>query len=93
MEGLEKVILVIINVVIGTTNMPLVNELVAHLVEQYQIFSRRNVGDKNIILDHLISLIHTCLLAISKQGAPKPTLKDQIFSLIDTHIRNYGIEP
>jgi hypothetical protein len=39
-----------------------------------------------------MSLIHTGLLAQSKSAIPKPELKDLIFGLIDSHIRNFGIE-
>lgn len=92
-DSTEKVIIIIMNIIISTSNIPIVNELISHLISQYHHFSRLHIADKNIVLEQLISLIHTCLLAISKSSMPKPQLKDQVFDLIDQHIRVYGVEP
>jgi hypothetical protein len=88
----EKLIIIIMNIIISTSNLPIVNELIAHLISQYHYFFKLHIGDKTIVLEQLISLIHTCLLAISKSSIPKPNLKEQVFDLIDQHIRAYGIE-
>ncbi len=82
-ETIEKLIIIIMNIIISTTNTAIVNELISHLLQRYHFYSATNISDKPIVLESIISLIHTCLLAISKSSLPKPQLKDQIFSLID----------
>lgn len=79
----------LINLVIGTTNTSLVNELISHLIDKYNELSSVNVQDKGIIHQHYASLIHTCMLAITNKGNLKPTLKDKIFGIIDYHLKYY----
>lgn len=88
-EEIEKIATVLINLVIGTTNTPIINELISHLIDQYNELSHKQIPDKGIIHQQYASLIHTCLLAISLKGMLKPTLKDSIFNVIDYHRRYY----
>ena len=79
------------NIIMNTTNMSMVQELLKHLGGLYQTFSKRGIADKQIVLDEILGLTHTCLLAIGRTAIPKPEFKDMVFSLIDQHIKCYGV--
>ena len=80
------------NIIMSTTNIPIVQELLKYLGGLYQSFSKKAIADKQIVLDEIIGLTHTCLLAIGKTAIPKPEFKDLVFNLIDQHIKCFGIE-
>lgn len=88
----EKVIIIMMNIIMSTNNMAVVNELLKHFMEVYNSQARRYIADKQIILEEILSLVHTSLLALSKTALPKPELKDMVFSVIDNHIHHYGTE-
>ena len=56
------------------------------------MFAQGRVHDQNIILEQIITILHTCLLAMSKFHIPANDL-DRFVRLIDTHIRTQGVEP
>ena len=72
--------------------MAIVHELIRHMIDSYHKYSRGSVADKMIVIEYLLGLVHTCLLALSKAAIPKIEFKDMIFTLIDQHIRNYGVD-
>ena len=51
-----------------------------------------HIEDKPIVLEHIISVIHTSLLTISKSSLPRPNLRDPVFELVDEHMRVYGVD-
>jgi hypothetical protein len=71
------------NIIMSTPNMSIINQLVSHLITQYQYFVTAHIQDRAIILEHIVCVIHTCLLAMSKNPVPKTDHKDLIFQLID----------
>lgn len=88
----EKVIVIMMNIVMNTNSIPIVQELFKYLHGLYIQYSKKAIADKQIVLDEILGLSHTCLLAIGRTAIPKPEFKDMVFYLIDEHIKHYGIE-
>lgn len=80
------------NIIMATNNMGIIQELMKHLTDLYHSQARGHANDKQLILEEILSLIHTCLLALSKSVITKPEFKDIIFGIIDQHILSYGVE-
>ena len=79
------------NVVMATEKRDVIKDLQMYLLEQYQFYHSARIGDKNIILEQLITILHTTMLAMSKFHIP-PTDLDKFIKLIDIHIREQGVE-
>lgn len=80
------------NIIMSTNQMTIISQLITHLIPKYHHYASINIRDQSIVLDHIVSVIHTCLLAFSKSALPKTEHKEQIYQLIDKHISLYGVE-
>jgi len=69
----------------------LICQLTQFLTDQYYIQSKGHIQDKAIVIEHILTVIHTCLLALSK-FVPGNDIRDIVFKLLDDHINNFGIE-
>lgn len=79
------------NIIIATSNISIINELLLHLGNQYKMFSTKNIIDKAIIHEQIVGLVHTCLLALTKSALPKTEVKNMVFDMIDHHLKSYGV--
>jgi hypothetical protein len=91
-ESNEKAIIVIMNLVMHTERKDVINQLITYLVEQYNFYTKNPVQDRQIVLEHILTIIHTCVLSLSK-FVNNSEIRDKIYDLIDLHIKLYGIEP
>lgn len=80
------------NIVMFTDQVKIINQLVQHLIMQYKHYIAINIRDKHIVLEHIVTVLHTCLLALSKSIIPNVQHMKHIFDLIDTHLQTFGIE-
>lgn len=75
-----------------TDQLRIINQLVEHLIQQYKHYASINIRDKAIVLEHIVTVIHTCLLAFTKTVVPNAEHREEIFRLIDDHINFFGVE-
>ena len=60
------------NIVMSTNHINTINDLIKHLYSIYEYHAKlSNIKDKQLILEQIMSLIHTCLLALSKSALPQ----------------------
>ena len=88
----EKVIIIMMNIIMATNNTKIVTDTVNIMCNIYEDKTKLPIADKNIVLEEILSVIHTGLLALSKNPTPKMDIKDRIFHIIDDHFKCYGIE-
>jgi hypothetical protein len=55
------------------------------------LYNSANIKNKQIILESIISVLHTCTLVASKYLVPEP-IKNKLYSLLDNYLKNYGID-
>lgn len=79
------------NILMATGKKNVVVMLATHLIGLYQDLAKANLVDRAIVLGQIMTVIHTCLLSLSK-FAIQYDLKHRIYDLIDLHIRVNGIE-
>lgn len=90
-ESNEKIITVMMNILMATGKKNVVVMLATHLIGLYQDLAKANLVDRGIVLGQIMTVIHTCLLSLSKFPI-QYDLKHRIYELIDLHIRVNGIE-
>jgi hypothetical protein len=90
-ESNEKIITVMMNVLMATGKKNVVVMLTTHLIGLYGDSAKANLADRSIVLGQIITVIHTCLLSLSKFSV-QYDLKHRIYELIDLHLRLNGIE-
>jgi len=59
------------NIIMSTNQMTIISQLIGYLIPKYHYYAGRNIKDKSIVLEHIVTVIHTCLLAFSKTALPK----------------------
>jgi hypothetical protein len=79
------------NVLMATGKKNVIVMLTTHLIGLYQDSAKANLADRGIVLGQIITVIHTCLLSLSKFSI-QYDLKHRIYDLIDLHLRVNGIE-
>lgn len=65
--------------------------MIDFLITKYQDFFQKNITDLEIILQSILSIMNTSILAL-ENTVPKHDLMNRIISVIDNHIRRFGIE-
>ena len=65
--------------------------MIDFLISKYQFFYQQNIPDIEIILQSIMSVMNTDVLAL-ENTVPKVELMNRITSVIDNHIRRFGIE-
>ena len=65
--------------------------MIDFLISKYQFFYQQNIPDIEIILQSVMSVMNTAVLAL-ENTVPKVELMNRITSVIDNHIRRFGIE-
>lgn len=79
------------NVLMATGKKSVVVMLTTHLIGLYIDSAKSNLADRGIVLGQIITVIHTCLLSLSKFSI-QYDLKHRIYDLIDLHLQVNGIE-
>lgn len=87
----EKVIISIMNCLMKIRARETLIFMIEFLINKYQYFFQRNVPDLEIILQSILSIMNTSVLAM-ENTVPKIELMNKIISVIDNHIRRFGIE-
>jgi hypothetical protein len=64
------------NIIMFTDQLKIVNQLVEHLIQQYKNYANINIRDKHIVLEHIVTVLHTCLLALGKSIIPNNQHKE-----------------
>lgn len=60
------------------------------LINKYYFFYSRDVVDQKVRLCSVLSLVHTCVLAL-ESTIPQDSLVNNLCNLIDKHIQMFGI--
>lgn len=74
-----------------TNKRDIITMLTEYFISEYVKYSNGKIQDRDIILEHIIALIHTCLLSLTKFTVSS-ALKDKIYSLIDLHVKNFHVD-
>ena len=90
-ECTEKIIIVIMDFVMAIQKRDVIEELKSHLLDLYYEYSQRRVHDQAIILEQIMTVLHTCILALYQFQTPMTDI-DKIARLIETHVRSQGVE-
>lgn len=90
-ESNEKVIAVMMNVLMATSKKNVLVMLATHLIALYGESAKSNMADREIVLAQIITVIHTCLLSLSKFPM-QYDLKHKIYELLDLHLSINGVE-
>ncbi len=80
-ETNEKIILLIMNIVFGTVKKPVVEMLLKYLMELYHEYTKTKMRDQGIVLNQLITIIHTCVLSLSTYVQLENDTKITVFEL------------
>lgn len=94
-ESNEKIIASMMNILMGTSKRPVLVMLLAHMLDVYSEFVQAKINDQQIVLAQVITIIHTCLLSLSKfpiERDIKNELKQKLYELVDLHLQISGIE-
>jgi len=91
-ETNEKIILLIMNIVFGTVKKPVVEMLLKYLMELYNEYTKTKIRDQGIVLNQLITIIHTCVLSLSTYVQLENDTKLKVFELTNYHIEIHGCE-
>lgn len=59
------------NIIMASSNTAITYELLKHLYSLYINVNKKYIADKQIVLDNILGLAHTCLLAMSKSSTIK----------------------
>lgn len=89
-ETNEKIILLIMNIVFGTVKKPVVEMLLKYLMELYHEYTKTKMRDQGIVLNQLITIIHTCVLSLSTYVQLENDTKIKVFELTNYHIELHG---
>ena len=81
---------IILNVAITTNKKDVIIQLTTYLIEQYDLYAKSRIQDREIVLEQILTIIHTCILSLSKFATPS-NLRDKIFQVIDRHIKSHGV--
>lgn len=65
--------------------------MIDFLINKYQFFFQQNMPDLEIILQSVLSIMHTSVLAL-ENTVPKIELMNKICVVVDSHIRRFGVE-
>jgi hypothetical protein len=79
------------NIVIATEKRAVLVMLINHLIGVYYKSVSANIKDKPIVLAQIFTIIHTCVLSMSK-FVMEPQLKSKLYELIDAHLQANGVE-
>lgn len=91
-EANEKIILLIMNIVFGTVKKPVVEMLLKYLMELYNEYTKTKMRDQGIVLNQLITIIHTCVLSLSAYVQLENDTRVKVFDLTNYHIEIHGCE-
>ena len=69
---------IILNVAITTNKKDVIIQLTTYLIEQYDLYAKSRIQDREIVLEQILTIIHTCILSLSKFATPS-NLRDKIF--------------
>lgn len=86
----EKIIILIMNTIMNCNRKEIINDLIIFTVDQYHVIFKSNVADKQIVLESILTIIHTCVLALSKTIPTEAILKPLI-EVLDAHLNAYGV--
>ena len=80
------------NIVFGTVKKPVVEMLLKYLMELYHEYTKTKMRDQGIVLNQLITIIHTCVLSLSAYVQLENDTKIKVFELTNYHIEIHGCE-
>ena len=66
-------------------------KILSQLIDLYVLYNNTNIKDKQIILESILSVLHTSTLVASKYLVPE-SIKCKLYSLLDNYLKNYGID-
>lgn len=90
-EYSEKVLISIMNCIMKIRVRETLVFMVEFLINKYEELYSQNHPDIEIMLQHVISVMHTSILAL-ESTVPKMDLLQKICGVIDSQIRRFGIE-
>lgn len=67
------------NIVFGTVKKPVVEMLLKYLMELYHEYTKTKMRDQGIVLNQLITIIHTCVLSLSAYVQLENDTKIKVF--------------
>jgi hypothetical protein len=79
------------NVLYATSKKAVLLMLINHLIGLYGDSANAKIADKQIVLAQIITVIHTCLLSLSKFPMAID-IKHKVYELIDLHFSINGVE-
>jgi hypothetical protein len=88
----DRAIVIIMNCIVKLKNRDVIHEMLDFLMKKYYSFyNEPHLSDRKIRLTSIISIIHTCVLAL-ENTVPKEGLVSNLCKLIDVPIAVFGVE-
>lgn len=79
------------NIIMMTNKRQVIVMLLNHLISQYMHYSKIKMRDQEIILNQILAIIHTSVLAMAKFPVDIDQ-KRKIYDLLDQHVNMFGVE-
>lgn len=87
----EKLTAIIMNIVMNTNKRDVIVQLIEFMIEEYYKVNNSNMTDINFLVEQIISVLHTSILA-HKNAIPNNEILSKICDLITYHIKKFGVE-
>lgn len=69
----------ITNIIVSTENSEILYQLANFLIDKYTYYSKINIPNKQLTLELMIGVVHTCTLTLQKFTISKNNLKEKVF--------------
>lgn len=86
----EKTIAIIMNIVMNSNKKEIIIQLIEFMIEEYNKIVTGNLEDTGFLLEQILSVLHTSILA-HKNSVPKHEILVKLCTLIDYHINKFGV--